>query len=142
MVEVRELLQPSMLLKGIGKIEGFQEVDVDALPSYTLERIFSEDQDLATHIKILQLMMRNAKREGYTRVDMSVGHHYDGFDGADVDVTFAGWRPETRDERLHRLRTARKRREAAKKASAKRKVQRAKKERADYERLKKKFEGR
>jgi hypothetical protein len=138
--DVRELLQPSVLVRGFDRFEGIDKNDLEYSGSYTLQRMFEEPDDLATYIEKLKLILRNAKKAGFERVDLDITYH-DDYDGPDLDVTMYGWRPETRDERLQRLRTARKRSKAAKEAAAERKKRQAAKERADYERLKKKFEG-
>jgi len=137
--EVRELLQPSMLLKGFERFDDTRLAEIS--PAYYLEQMFEECGDLETFIEKLKLMLKNAKKAGFERVDLDASYHDDCYGGGDIDIELHGWRPESNDERLQRLRTARKRREAAKKAAAKRKKRRAEKEREDYERLKKKFEG-
>ena len=105
-----------------------------------LGRMFEEVGDLDTFIKKLQLILRNAKKEGFERVDVHVDYHDDDYSGRETDVILFGWRPETAAEVKKRRAEAKARSDAAKKAAAKRKKTKAKKERADYERLKKKFE--
>jgi hypothetical protein len=141
--EVREAILPKTLLKGFTKFKDFAAMDVALSAVYMAERVFDEPGDLATYIAKLQRVLRNAKAAGYTRVDLEVNHYSDdcGGHGTDIDVTFIGWRPETRDERLERQRVSRAKSKAAQIAAATRKLRYAARERKEYERLKQKFEG-
>lgn len=140
--EVREEIRPEDALKGFSKYKDTPHMPEDHWAgSYYLEQMFEEAGDLATFIEKLKHILRNAKKKGFERVDLELDFSDDCYSGKDLNVELHGWRPETKEERLKRLREARQRRASAKISAAKQKLRKAEREREEYARLKKKFEG-
>ena len=140
--EVRERIPAKVLLKGLGQLPGFEGVHLEELESnadYYLQNILSESGDLETDIKKLKLILSNAKKAGYPRVELNVSHENDGYSGTEISVLPFGYRPETNEERVARERSARKRRVHDKRTAEIRAEQKEVRERENYERLKKKF---
>lgn len=103
---------------------------------FTLYDVSCLDGPIEKTIKLLQKVRLFYKNKGFEGIEVDIDTYYH---GGETEISLSGYRIETYEERNKRIQTSKNKKVAAKKREAKKKLTREVKDKAEYDRLKKKF---